>query len=256
MIELEVKEVLNIALLSGEILLTSGSEIYRVEDTIDRICGAYGIECEAFVTPTGIIISGWPVNEPGESKSLVKRIRNRTINLHNIEIINTFSRDLQKSTVPYDQALSILNDIKKAPYFSFTKRLAAAGFTSFAYAVLFKGTYLDGIFAAAISLLIYSILEKMKKVDFSQYFGTFFCSLTAGLISVSAGLLINTLNVDSIIIGSIMTLVPGLAITNGIRDALHGDILSSQARVVEALIIVASIGVGVGISLSLMKVWM
>ena len=256
MIELEVKEVLNIALLSGEILLTSGSEIYRVEDTIDRICVAYGIECEVFVTPTGIIISGWAVNEPSESVSLVKRIRNRTINLHSIETINTFSRELQKSTMPYEQALSKLNDIKKAPYFSFTKRLIAAGFTSFAYTVLFKGAFIDGLFAAAISMLIYSILEKMKKFNFSQYFGIFFCSLTAGLLSLSAGNLINSLNVDSIIIGSIMILVPGLAITNGIRDALHGDILSSQARVVEALIIVTSIGVGVGISLSLMKYWM
>lgn len=256
MIELEVKEVLNIALLSGEILLTSGSEIYRVEDTIDRICSAYGIDCEAFVTPTGIIISGWAVNNPSESVSLVKRIRNRTINLHNIEIINTFSRELQESIMPYEQALGKLKDMKKGPYFPFVKRLPAAGLTSFAYTVLFKGTVMDGLFAAAISMLIYSILEKMKRFNFSQYFGIFFCSLTAGLISITASHLISTLNVNSIIIGSIMILVPGLAITNGIRDALHGDILSSQARVVEALIVVTSIGVGVGISLTLMKYWM
>jgi uncharacterized membrane protein YjjP (DUF1212 family) len=255
-IKLEVKEVLNIALLSGEILLTSGSEIYRVEDTIDRICSAYGIECEAFVTPTGIIISGWAINGPNESMSLVKRIRNRTINLHNIELINTFSRELQESTMSYDQALNKLNDMKKAPYFPFVTRLVAAGFTSFAYTVLFKGTIIDGIFAAAISMLIYSILENMKRFNFSQYFGIFFCSLTAGLISITASHLISSLNVNSIIVGSIMILVPGLAITNGIRDALHGDILSSQARVVEALIVVTSIGVGVGISLILMKYWM
>mgnify|MGYP000064104699 CR=1 FL=1 len=256
MIKLEVKEVLNIALLSGEILLTSGSETYRVEDTIDRICSAYGIECESFVTPTGIIISGWALNGPNESMSLVKRIRNRTINLHNIELINTFSRELQESTISYDEALSKLKGVKNAPYFSFIKRLFAAGLTSFAYTVLFKGSFVDGLFAGSISMLIYSILEKMKTFNFSPYFGNFLCSLIAGLMSISAGHLINSLHVDSIIIGSIMILVPGLAITNGIRDALHGDILSSQARVVEALIIVTSIGVGVGISLLLMKYWM
>lgn len=253
---LEVKEVLNIALLSGEILLTSGSEIYRVEDTIERICSAYGFECESFVTPTGIFVSSWATGNMDESVSLIKRIRNRSINLHNIELINTFSRDLQKATMSYDEAIKILKGIQDAPYFSFMKRLTAAGFTSFAYAILLKGSYIEGLLTACISMLIYSLLEKMNNADLSPYFKNFLCSFVAGLFSVTAGVLIGNLNVDSVIVGSIMILVPGLAITNGIRDALHGDILSSQARVVEALIIVTSIGVGVGIALLLMKYWM
>jgi uncharacterized membrane protein YjjP (DUF1212 family) len=253
---MDVKKVLNIALQSGEILLTSGSEIYRVEDTIDRICSAYGITCESFVTPTGIFISGWPVNNADESVSLIKRIRNRTINLHNIETINTFSRNLQSTLISYDEAMEILKSVKEAPYFSFKRRLSAAGLTTFAYTILFRGTYIDGVFAAVVSLLIYCILEKMNKADISPYFRSFLCSFIAGLIAVCAGRFIDFLNINSIIVGSIMILVPGLAITNGIRDALHGDILSSQARVVEALLIVTAIGVGVGISLLLMKYWM
>ena len=253
---MEVREVLNIAILSGEILLTSGSEIYRVEDTIDRICSAYDIKCESFVTPSGIFVSGWALNNINESVSFIKRIRNRTINLHNIEMINTFSRNLQIKTMPYEEAMKILKSIKIAPYFSFTKRLSAAGITSFAYTVLFKGTFFDGILAAGISMFIYFIAEKMKKADFSQYFTNFLCSFIAGLIAVNAGKFIGFLSINSIIVGSIMILVPGLAITNGIRDALHGDILSSQSRVVEALIIVTSIGVGMGLALLLMKVWM
>lgn len=253
---LEVKEALNIAMLSGEILLTSGSEIYRVEDTIDRICSAYGIKCESFVTPTGIFISGWAANNTNEPVSLIKRVRNRTINLHNIEIINTFSRNLQKNKMSYDEALGVLKDIEKAPYFPLILRLAAAGLTSFAYAVLFKGTFFDGIFAASISMLIYGLLEKLKRLDLSQYFSSFLCSFIAGLIPTYAAKYISILNTNSIIVGSIMILVPGLAITNGIRDALHGDILSSLARVGEAFIIVASTGVGVGSALLLMKYWM
>src|SRR5690554_4058049 len=119
---MEVKKVLNIALRSGEILLISGSETYRVEDTISRICNAYNIECESFVTPTGIFISGHS-SDSDESVSLIKRIQDRTINLHNIEIINTFSRNLQKNLLSYNEAMEILNSIKTESYFSFKKRL-------------------------------------------------------------------------------------------------------------------------------------
>jgi uncharacterized membrane protein YjjP (DUF1212 family) len=253
---LEVKQVLNIALLSGEILLTSGSEINRVEDTIDRICGAYNIVSETVVTPTGIFISGHALDSTNEPVSLIKRIRNRKINLHNIEIINTFSRSLQSSAMSYDEAMKILKDIETAPYFSFTTRLFGAGLTSFAYALLFQGNYIDGLVATGISMLIYSISEIMSKVSLSPYFMNFICSFTAGIIAVGAEKFASSLNINPIVVGSIMILVPGLAITNGIKDALHGDIMSSQARVVEAMIIVSTIGVGVGLALLLMKYWM
>jgi uncharacterized membrane protein YjjP (DUF1212 family) len=121
---------------------------------------------------------------------------------------------------------------------------------------LFKGTFIDGIITAAIGMIIYSIMEKMKSAYFSQYFMNFICSFVAGLAAVYLNKPLHNLNVDSVIVGSIMILVPGLAITNGIRDALHGDILSSLARIAEALIIVVSIGVGVGSALLLMKYWM
>lgn len=35
---------LNVAALAGDILLASGAEIFRVEETIDRIAHAYGID--------------------------------------------------------------------------------------------------------------------------------------------------------------------------------------------------------------------
>lgn len=250
---MKLKETLYIALQSGEILLTSGSEIYRVEDTIERICSAYGVKCESFVTPTGIFVSGWNPENPDETISLIKRIKDRSINLHKIEMINTFSRSLQTNKVSYEAAIHMLKDVEKAPYFSFFKRLLAAGFTSSAYSILFMGSYLDAAIAGSISIIIYSLYDWMKKINISQYFRDFLCSFLAGILSLGVGKLIGALNANIIIVGSIMILVPGLAITNGIRDAMHGDILSSLARVGEALFTVTVIGVGVGVALLLMK---
>ena len=43
-----------LAIRAGTIMMKSGAEIYRVEDTIERICKACGIEyVNVFATPTG-----------------------------------------------------------------------------------------------------------------------------------------------------------------------------------------------------------
>ena len=54
-------ETLKVALMVGKILLKSGAETYRVEDTINRFCIANGYEVDIFVTPTVIILG---FNEP------------------------------------------------------------------------------------------------------------------------------------------------------------------------------------------------
>lgn len=48
------REALDVASLAGDILLASGAEIFRVEETIDRIARAYGVDSsDAFVLSSG-----------------------------------------------------------------------------------------------------------------------------------------------------------------------------------------------------------
>ena len=51
-------EVIEVCLLAGKIMLQSGAETYRVEDTMTRIAASFGLhDSHSFVTPTGIIFS-------------------------------------------------------------------------------------------------------------------------------------------------------------------------------------------------------
>ena len=56
---------------------------------------------------------------------------------------------------------------------------------------------------------------------------------------------------DTIIISAIMPLVPGVAITNAVRDTLQGDYITGSSRMLEAFIKAASIALGVGIGMML-----
>jgi|BioPla2DNA2_1021312.scaffolds.fasta_scaffold07445_5 uncharacterized membrane protein YjjP (DUF1212 family) len=242
---MDTDRVLEIALLAGEILIQSGSEIYRAEDTARIISESYGVKAECFFMPTGIFISGY--GEDKKAISLMKRITNRTVDLHRIEMINGFSRKIKNERISIEEAEKELHKIKAYSRRGFPLMLIAATFTAPVYSLLFKGTMIDGLIAAPISAIIYITNFGISKIGFFQFFSLFVSGIIAGSLTIFAQELYPLLNIDKVIVGSIMILVPGIAITSAIKDALKGDLVSSLARAGEALLVVVAIGVGLGL---------
>ena len=58
---------------------------------------------------------------------------------------------------------------------------------------------------------------------------------------------------DKIIIGGIMPLVPGIPLTNSIRDFINSDYLSGSIRLIDALLTAFCIAVGVGIVITIVQ---
>jgi len=251
---MDVKEVAHIALKAGEILLRSGAEIYRVEDTIVRICTSYNAVCESFALPTGIFIT--VKGKDGEDQLVMKRIECRTVDLQRIEMINDFSRALQDKQLTYNEALNALRAIEDSKSYSLMIRLVSAGIATFAFTILLKGTAAEGIAALPIGIIIYVISRIISEKGFFQFFQFFISGMIAAIISLAVVKVFPQLSVYRIIIGSIIILLPGVAITNSIKDALYGDIVSSMARLGEALLIATAIGAGVGIGLTIGLRWM
>lgn len=250
---MKINQVMDIAIKAGKILLTNGSEIYRVEDTIGRICKNYGVDAECFVLPTGIFIT--VIGKDGMPLSFVKRISERTVDLSCIEKVNSFSRGLQQNTMSYEEAIKTLDGIENEKGFSFGMRMFVAGITAFVYTLLFKGTIWDSIASFFIGMLIYFSKEKIAHAGIFRFFEHFASGLIAASMSIIAVKLFSGLNIYRIIISSIMILLPGVATTNALKDALRGDIVSSQFGIAEAMFIVVSVSAGVAIILSLGLRW-
>jgi len=248
-----IKEIMDIALRTGTILLTSGAEIYRVEDTITRVCESYGVKCENFVLPTGIFVSIKTAN--GESFSEIKRIKGRKVNLHSIELVNTFSRSLQKEPLSYEKANKILSEIENTPQFELHTRILAAGTWAFVFTLLFKGMFSEGMAAAFICMIAYLIKTKISEIGFYEVLEFFVSGMGTALMSLLAVKMFPQMNIYKIIIGSIVTFVPGVAIANSVNDALRGDIVSSLAGIGEAVLVVTALGAGVGIALIVGLKW-
>lgn len=246
---MEAKQVLEISLSVGQMLLSNGAESYRVEETIERICGSYNLECECIVTAKGVFIS--VVDDNDEKVTSLKKIRTRRVDLYRIELINSFSRSIQHNPISYKKAKQILKDIDQAAYFSFPIRLFAASMTSFVYSLFFNGTIYDSIISAIISMGIYFMLEKISGVGSFQFFEFFLSGFIIGGASIVAQKLVPFVIKGNVITGAIMILLPGVPLTNAMKDIIYGDFESGMTKFGEAMLVIIAVGAGIGSSLAL-----
>lgn len=246
---MDLNKLLKVSTLAGKIMLESGAETYRVEETIVRICKSFGADnADSFVIPTGIMVS---ITHNDEVSTLVKRITSRGVDLNKIDRINDLSRKTQYIKMNIDdfnkELLSISNEGRYSPLVTLFCSALAAG----CFAIMFGGTFKDFIAATLIGILIKVVAVICQKLNINEFFINSLCGgLCAFLAIIFIKLNIAT-NLDNTIIGSIMLLVPGLTITNAIRDTIAGDFLSGITKAAEAFLVAVSIAVGTGAILSI-----
>lgn len=240
-----INRVIHLSAEAGKIILENGGETYRVEETIYRICKAYGLkDAESFVTPTGIMISA--TDSTGLTISLVKRIKSRTVDLEKIALVNDLSRNIEPKNLDVDFVFNELKIIAERKRYNYKTTLFFSSVTTSFFTLLFGGNFYDFIISFFIGMIIKLFSIMLSKVKINEFISNVIGGAIAALLALlSTRLGINT-NLDKIIIGSIMLLVPGLAITNAIRDTIAGDLLSGISRAVEAFLIAVAIAVGSG----------
>lgn len=251
--EISVNEVIKLIGKAGRMMLENGGETYRAEEICKYICSAYEIEdVEAIAMPIGFFVTVGNGKEDTET-TLIKRIKKRSINLDKIDKLVNLSRKISSKKLSVDNALKEINEIENASklnkvrWWEYTYEGLSAGF----FSLLFFGGIVEFICAFIAGLLITITAKYLNKIGSRP----FFISLIGGIIITVLALIFNITPLDidpkTVIISGIMPLLPGLAMTNAIQDAMRGDLISGLARGAEALIIATSLALGVGVVLSL-----
>lgn len=246
----EVKKLMKLALSAGQSMLQNGAETYRVEDTMVRICASReNVEnVDSFVTQTGIFIT---LEYEHEVFSNFLRVKNVSIDLNKINNINEFSRRFVSTNISIEEGLQTIEEINLLKSYSqLTKALSGSCSAAF-FCLMFGGTFGDFISSFIVSIITIGILFQIGKYKLTFFIENFFGAFLASLFAYFTMLAGIGENIDKIIIGSIMYLVPGVAITNAIRDTMSGDSLSGLSRGMEAIFSALAIAFGVGIVLNL-----
>ena len=245
---MEHQAITRVCLLAGKIMLESGAETYRVEDTMIRIAQAFGVEdAQAHATTTAIMFAV----DMTETANFV-RIDNRVTDLYKVSRVNSISRHISAQQLSVIEAREQLLEVEGQKYlFSFWMQIFAAALASGCFTIMFLGSWYVFIPAFVVGGLGYYLMQYFNQVLKIRFFAEFLASLALALaafafIEINVGQ-----DLDSIIIGSVMPLVPGLLITNAVRDMMAGHLVSGITKGVEAILTALAIGAGVAVSLLL-----
>lgn len=237
----------------GETLLKNGAEVQRVESTIAHVAKAFQLKnFDSYVSIHGVFLTHQQAHDTVQAR--VRDTPISPISLGRIDAINTLSRHITEGKVNPKEARRRLHEIQSETFSSPPLKFLSYLLGSASFCYIFGGTLLDSLGALALGTILagYSlwIIPKLKLSPIiSQVTSSF-------LISVCASLLVlwfPVLNVTSLIAGGVVSLFPGVAISNGIRALFDEDYQTGWTQILYALITATSISIGAGLGLSLLN---
>ena len=242
------ERVLKAACKLGRNILENGGEIYRVEETINYFLEAYGIfDAQIFAIPATIIVT---IDEEEKPITQVERVKGSSINLDKLSKFNDLSRRACANTPSIESVLGEIEKIRSEKPYSFFTSLMAFGFTAFFFCLFWKGDLRDSLVAFICGLSTKYCLEYMSKGKTNIFFSNAVASAVIAYIAIICVNMGIAHHYDKIIIGAIMSLVPGVAITNIMRDIIAGDVITGTTKLAEVLLIALAIAVGIALAMS------
>ena len=229
----------------GYNLAMSGAETFRIEDSINRILSAYGVESEVFAIPNCLTIS--MKTAEGKLLTRLKRIGYHGNDLDSVEKYNSLSRHICSEKPDPKTAMQWLHVTNASrvryslPICLLGSILGAAG-----YAVFFGGTLIDAACAGLCAVLLGLTDRFLDKFKANQFFRTIATAFIMAFTAYATGAIGIADNTDTVVIGTLMILVPGLIFTNAMRDIIFGDTNSGINRIVQVFLIAAAIALGTG----------
>ena len=227
----------------GEQMLLSGAEVHRVEESIERMCAAFGaVRTDVFTITSNI--SATVYMENGEYYSQTRRIKTSGTDFEMIHRMNELCRRISAGGMTVDEIreeLKKASDHKRYPLWTeFVFYSVIAG----AFTLFFGGGYIETAVSFVIGALVRLGLLLAEKTISNKVFPKFFGSVVASVFAFAALKFKLIPDVDKVIIGNIMSLIPGIGLTNAMRDLFTGDSIAGVLRTIEALLTALAIAAG------------
>ncbi|MDU2582934.1 MAG: threonine/serine exporter family protein [Anaerococcus hydrogenalis] len=248
----DINKLLEITSRAGAMMLKNGAEIYRVEDTIERIIRSIynASDIDVFATFNAMMYS---FNVDGKTYANVKRVKNRGNNLIIVDKVNSFSRKFCNHELTLDEALIELDKIRKTTIIDPKVAIVGAVLASTAFPILVNPKdpiFLDLPVTFLVSLLTFLVYRNIEKKMYGYFIDNFVAGIMVSFLTLMIGKFFGGFNTANVIISSMMPYVPGFILTNSIRDLMSGDATSGLVGLTMSLFISLALAIGVAVPMT------
>lgn len=234
----------------AEEMLVCGAEVARVEDSINRMCDAYGCtRTNAFIMTSNIQVTTEAPD--GEILTQIRRIVRNDTNFDRLDYLNDLSRYICANKPDLNELVAKYEEVMTRKPLPIWIEYAGAVLAASSFCIFFGGSWLDGLATAILAAIITVITRTLSKIEQNQLAKTFVTSLIAGFLAIVMVKIGIGAHTDKIMIGGIMLLIPGIALINSVRDMLTGDLVSGLFRLLNALLTAIVIAIGFALAIIL-----
>ncbi len=236
-------KILSCAMDIGEQMLINGAEVHRVEDSIQRILAAYGTaRTDVFTTTSSMVVTIRTTDD--DIFTQTRRITDISTDFERLHRLNELSRYICVSKPSPEEITEKLREISLCKKYPLWLEYLCYAIIAGIFTMFFGGGIIEGAIAFAIGAIIRFVIWASDKTVKNKIFAKYISALIATALAYLALRLGVIPTVDNVIIGNIMTLIPGLGLTNALKDLLMGDSIAGMLRTIEACIAALAIAAG------------
>lgn len=239
----EWEERLALVLDIAEQMVISGAEVARTEYSVRRICKSFGaVRTEALSITTSLIVTVY-YDEYG-SVTQTRRVEKFAYNMDRLEKMNELSREICDKKLSIEDGRKRFLELMAEKYYSFHTQILFFMLIAFTFTLFFGGSIKDALVSSFIAIIFKYIDEFARKIEINKFIPIVASSLLGGFLAIMAVRAGLADSVGKVSIGDVMLLIPGIMLTNSLRDMFGGDTITGGIRFIEATLIAIMIAVG------------
>jgi uncharacterized membrane protein YjjP (DUF1212 family) len=183
-------------------------------------------------------------DESGEVYTETRRIISSGTDFEKLHRLNSLSRKICCEGLSADDIRRELDEISRTPTYPLWFEFICYAVIAFSFTLFFGGDIWQSCVSLIIGATVRLVVLMSDKTVVNRIFAKFASSFAATALAYLFYEIGAVSGVDEIIIGNIMVLVPGIGLTNALRDLFTGDSVSGILRSIEAMLVAIAIAAG------------
>jgi uncharacterized membrane protein YjjP (DUF1212 family) len=233
-----------------------GTTSQRLEGAIVAVARQLGLDCEPWSNPTGLILSfSDPQRPPGESDTTrVIRLPPGETNLYKLCEADRIAEEVMAGRLDISEGHAALRALDRgADWRGLVQQVAGFGLAAASVAGMLRLPWLDiataGVIGTLVGLLGLASRNRpqMKEADDA------IAGIVAGSLAALVASFVAPLNLNTVVIASMIVLMPGMALTNAFSELTSQHLMSGTARFFGALTTLLKLTVGTMIALTVVQ---